>query len=242
MLLRYNLQQVSLCLIMECVYTPDLELNTVTITVSDEEAKHCKVRRLQDNEPIILVNGRGLAALAMLKITGSYNKVEAVCKDFKHNYGEIGKDITIVLGWLDHKERLEFALEKCTELGVKSFILTKSQYSSIKKPDTERLQEKLIATIKQCKRSYLPTVSVTDSLAAALSSVSSKLYIADISGQSSKTIDTKLTICIGPEGGFSDEEQNQLRSKNNSVLFNLGKTRLRAETAAITATALFALG
>ena len=62
-----------------------------------------------------------------------------------------------------------------------------------------------------------------------------KIYVADISGKplgKGKRSESYIAI-IGPEGGFTNEELDLLKSKKNTLLFSLGNKRLRAETAAI---------
>lgn len=227
--------------IMECIYSPDLTQESTIIQLSPEESKHCFVRRLKNNDAVVLLNGKGLAAKAILRLDNETKTVSALCKDFKQNYGELEKNITLLLGWLDQRDRLEFALEKCTELGVKRFILTKSQYSSPKKPDAKRLKEKLISAIKQCKRSLLPEIIVTDSVKEASGHINSHIYIADINGEKCTSNKQEICICVGSEGGFSDDEIHFLQKEHPSTSIHLGKTRLRAETATIAATTLFVL-
>jgi len=226
---------------MECIYSPDLTQESTIIQLSVSESKHCFVRRLKNNETVILLNGKGLAAKAILNLNIETKTVQAQCKDFKQNYGELEKEITVMLGWLDQRDRLEFALEKCTELGAKRFILTKSQYSSSKKPDSERLKEKLISAIKQCKRSFLPAIVITDSIKEASRLISSHIYIADVKGEKCLSDKQEMCICVGSEGGFSNDEIDFLRKEHPTTLISLGKTRLRTETAAVAATTLFGI-
>ena len=225
---------------MEAVYAENLTTEHSIIELSAAEAKHCRVRRMQSSDKVIVLNGKGLACLGLLLIDDKNNSISVQCKQFKENYGESSYNNTIMMGWLDHKERLEFAIEKCTELGVKRFILTRTQFSAPKKPDATRLQEKIIATIKQCKRYYLPQIIIKESLKQALVLMhDTHILIADGNGTTLGSPPQTSCFCIGPEGGFSMEELELLKkNKGGATLVSFGTTRLRAETAAIAASVL----
>lgn len=225
---------------MEAVFAENLTSQHSIIQLSPSEVNHCRVRRMQDRDPVIVLNGKGLACLGMIVLDEEYHTISVQCKQFKEMYGESMLHSTVLLGWLDHKERLEFALEKCTELGVKRFILSQTRFSSKKKPDIERLRDKVLSAIKQCKRSILPEILITHSLAEALHHLNdTRLIVADPQGSTDVSFPHPLCVCIGPEGGFSEEEREEMRSHMSGCSFlSLGKRRLRAETAAIATSAL----
>jgi len=225
---------------MEAVYAENLTPEHSIIELSAAEAKHCRVRRMKDSDTVIVLNGKGLASLGVLRIDDKNDTISVQCKQFKEKYGESSYDTTIMMGWLDNKERLEFAIEKCTELGIKRFILTRTQFSSQKKPDALRLQEKIIATIKQCKRALLPQIIIKNNVKEALSLLHDvHIFIADAKGTPLSSPTDNTCFCIGPEGGFSTEELELLQKNNGGATFvSLGTTRLRAETAAIAASVL----
>lgn len=225
---------------MEAVFAENLTSEHRSIQLSPAEVNHCRVRRMQDHDPVIVLNGKGLACLGMIVIDEENHSISVLCKQFKEMYGESLHHSTVLLGWLDHKDRLEFALEKCTELGAKKFILSQTKFSSKKKPDAVRLHDKVVSAMKQCKRSILPEILITYSLGEALRYLTdTHLIVADPQGSSQIAFPQHLCLCIGPEGGFSEDERVEMKNHNYGCSFlTLGKRRLRAETAAIAATAL----
>jgi 16S rRNA (uracil1498-N3)-methyltransferase len=139
--------------------------------------------------------------------------------------------------------RLDFLLEKATELGVSRFYLIKSHHANYVSNNVNRYQKILRQAIKQSQRPWLPEIFICKNLAEYI--VHSKfdelkLCAADstspaISSRfraSGNDNFTKVNVAIGPEGGFSKEEIEAL--ENDAFLsVSLGHWRLRSETAAI---------
>jgi 16S rRNA (uracil1498-N3)-methyltransferase len=143
--------------------------------------------------------------------------------------------------------RMDFMVEKCTELGARGFfpVLTGRSRGGLSPKRRERLNRIAIEALKQSQGSYLPEVHDATSLQDALSLASqSDQVLVAWEGEREMTIDKalekatqKIALWIGPEGGFTDAELSALK-RLGGVGFSLGPLRLKTETAAIASTAL----
>ncbi|MES2766474.1 MAG: RsmE family RNA methyltransferase [Bacteroidota bacterium] len=237
---------------LECLYAPELHENSTDLLLKGDEARHLKVLRKREGEHVALTNGKGIFAEAGLLKTGRDTAELQVLKTFK-NYGEPVLKIGLALGILENKDRFEFALEKCTELGIAEFFPLKSDFVQRKQISIERLQTKAIAAMKQCKRSILPQIHEPKSVVELLKNADYDVLIfADMEGESFKNVFKKFLkeenpfksalIIAGPEGGFSTKEIEILRNDKRCVRLLLGERRLRAETAAIVSVGLVSVG
>ncbi|HYF02525.1 MAG TPA: RsmE family RNA methyltransferase [Patescibacteria group bacterium] len=226
---------------LECLYTPELTENSETILLKGDEARHLKVLRKHVGDRLALTSGTGFfAEVELLQISrdSAELKIHSILKDF----GEPVLKIGLALGILENKDRLEFALEKCIELGISEFIPLRSDFAQRKIVNRERLETKAIATIKQCKRSVLPQIHEPQTVEELLKSEYYEMIIfADMEGESiknafknaEKNSFKNILVVAGPEGGFSSKELQLLRSDKRCIMLLLGERRLRAETAAI---------
>lgn len=143
-------------------------------------------------------------------------------------------------------ERSRFGLiaEKACELGVATLRPVHTARSSVDKLDGEHLRAHLIEAAEQCGRTALPALAAMITLDALLHHWPSEraLFVADETGgapmaQSFAAHPGPAALLIGPEGGFTPEERARIRVHRASVAIALGPRILRAETAAIAATA-----
>lgn len=227
---------------VECLYAPDLREDTKELTLVGEEFIHCKALRLHVSSRVILTNGQGLCAVASL---GAFDKngVKAQVIEVLKGYAEIGKKFGLALGILDNRERMEFAVEKAVELGITDFFPLACQRSQKTSVPRTRLEAKILAAVKQSRRSVLPKLhlimTVKQFLETAVSAFDT-LVIADTEGTSETPESSSVVIAVGPEGGFSPEENALLRSNPQCRLLRLAPRRLRSETAVIAACAVVA--
>ena len=116
---------------LECLYAPELTEDSTEIVLKGDEARHLKVLRKREGERLALASGNGIFAEAELLKTGRDSAELQVLKTFK-NFGEPFLKIGLALGILENKDRFEFALEKCTELGIAEFFPLKSEFAQRK--------------------------------------------------------------------------------------------------------------
>jgi 16S rRNA (uracil1498-N3)-methyltransferase len=139
---------------------------------------------------------------------------------------------------------IDWLVEKATELGVARLQPVLTARTVVDKVKDERLQAAIVEAAEQCERTALPELLEPVKLAARLQSWPSEraLLFADETGGTpmlDAVVPGPAALLIGPEGGFTDEERAGIRALPQARPVALGPRILRAETAAIAATALW---
>lgn len=237
---------------MELFYNPELRESTIEWSLKDQEARHLvKVLRKQPGDEIFATNGSGLLVRSTIL---SSRKSEVQLKVIDCKWEELAKPtINVSLGILHHADRLEFAVEKAVELGATQIYLVRTQFVQLKgKLRLERLEKKAIAAIKQSNRLYIPHIVEINfkQWLQILKQNHDHLILFGHEIPVEGTVRAKISnllhsnssdvrhieLFIGPEGGISEEEVASLLTIGAKPV-QLGKHRLRAETASIAAIA-----
>lgn len=144
------------------------------------------------------------------------------------------------------KARTDFIVEKATELGAARIIPVQTRHTNAERIRQDRLQAHALEAAEQCGATFVPEVCDLTSLDKFLASLSPdrKLLWCDeaMVGQAPALPGTKgekWAILIGPEGGFSVDEQQRLRALPQIHPTALGPRILRADTAAVAALTLW---
>ena len=136
-------------------------------------------------------------------------------------------------------DRWEWVLEKATELGVRTIVPVQSQRTVVTVPTNkvdrklERWRRILASAARQSKRSYTPDLLAPLDFSASLDGRDEDCKLYGHPGKYAKTAETRpesVAIWIGPEGGFTDDELEQLETAGAKPL-GLGPRVLRSETA-----------
>ncbi len=147
--------------------------------------------------------------------------------------------------------RLDWLVEKCTELGVSRLVLTRFEHSVVHPGPQHiaRLRRTTIEACKQCGRAWLPVIDGGIALADALARVSgSTLLVAHPDADAAplgpwiaahQAQPGNLAVVIGPEGGLSSAELAALQSAGGQLV-RLAQHTLRIETAALAVAAVWA--
>ena len=157
----------------------------------------------------------------------------------------------VLLQALPEKERMEWIIQKTTELGISTLIPFKSAKSisleerEAKQKKAHRWQEIAVKAVRQSRRARVPRVEAYRSFNKALKACegdSLKILLWEKTGESLKQVlkqhaARKIYAMVGPEGGFTEEEAAQAGDAG-FVPVKLGQRILRTETAAITLVAL----
>ncbi len=178
----------------------------------------------------------GLPEVSVFKITGTDKKklqAEFVEKYLENNEPSI--KLTLIQPLLK-AEKLEYVLQKVTELGVSSICLYQAERSPVKILEQEkkliRWQKIIEAAVCQSRRSFLPKIEFYNGLALLLPKVKVPLYYAAPAAAAKFSLAVnELAAVIGPESGFSEKESALLAKSGQA--FSLGKTTLRTETASV---------
>lgn len=223
---------------MECLFLDYLEKNLTYLEINSDERKHLKALRIKENEEIMVSNGKGLMARTKLKFRNNWEPYLEILNYFEE-FGEINYNISILVCNLLYRDRLEFIVEKATELGATEVYIAFCQYSQTSKVDIKRLEKKAISALKQSKRSRLLKISLINSKSEIDSLISGfqNVILLDENGDKplSKYILGDSLILVGPEGGFHQNEITSFEQIPKLIKWYLGKRRLRTETAAIKA-------
>jgi 16S rRNA (uracil1498-N3)-methyltransferase len=224
---------------MECLYVPQLEAGQVFCSVeAPEELRHVRALRLRQGERIALTNGCGVLVEAVFE---GYDRRQqrAHFRIIAPLPGtEPSVPIGLVLSLLHERERLEFAVEKAVELGVRDIVLVVTRYTQLRSVRLERLQAKVVAAVKQAHRAWLPRLRGPMELHECCRIVFPEYpqrIVADVSGDLATPLSlAPVLVAVGPEGGWSPEEL-ELLQQHGAVIWTLGPQRLRSETAAVVA-------
>ncbi len=142
------------------------------------------------------------------------------------------------------KQRTDFLVEKCTELGVRKFLPIVSQNTQTKRISIERLKKQTVEAVEQCGGNFVPEFQSLDTFQNVLDHFpcNRKIIFCDetleyqnIQNVLRTTDFGRVGIFVGPEGGFSLNERRMVEKNSEAVRVSLGKRILRAETAAVSA-------
>ena len=225
---------------MQLFYDP--ELTSGPHVLREEEAAHAfRVLRKQVGDTIDLVDGKG--GWYRAKVT-SINKRQCLI-DARLVNREVARadyEATLLVAPTKNIDRLEWVLEKATEIGVDRIIPFVSEHSERKKIRIDRLERILESAMKQSLRAWLPRLEELQSFTEALTNGASSgqnflAYLGDDDTpllHHTASAGGSITVAIGPEGGFSPSEAEAAKAAHYQWV-SLGPNRLRTETAAITA-------
>ena len=138
------------------------------------------------------------------------------------------------------KDRFDWIAEKSCELGIGRFVPILTNRCVADKLKEDRLRSQMIEAAEQCERTALPQIAPLVKLDALLKSWPAErtLYFCDERGGAPFGGAIKsgpAAILIGPEGGFTEQENAMIRAHTSTVAVSLGPRILRAETAAVAA-------
>ncbi len=214
---------------------------SVTLELDARVAQHVRVLRLREGEAITLFNGTGGEVPATL--TRIDKRVVEVTTGEHHNIEcESATRITLYAALIAN-DRMDWMIQKATELGVDAIHPVYSERSQRIPGDVSKRAEHwrgvVIAACEQCGRNRLPVVHAPVALSDAFATTqgaNNVLLDAD-GGARSGAANRTVNVFVGPEGGYSPNELTLLRAHCDTKL-RIGRTVLRAETAAIAALAV----
>mmetsp|Transcript_40897 Transcript_40897/g.63844 ORF Transcript_40897/g.63844 Transcript_40897/m.63844 type:complete len:179 (-) Transcript_40897:19-555(-) len=148
----------------------------------------------------------------------------------------------------------ETIVQKATELGASKIVPLSTQRTVVKAIKTERLRNIMVEAAEQCERLTCPVLEEEEAKVVDIvgkwpedrmlilcdeTAVSSTRETVLNNMYTQSAADKKAGILIGPEGGWTSEELDLIRSVPNAVSLSLGPRILRAETAAIAALSIY---
>ncbi|WP_166336085.1 16S rRNA (uracil(1498)-N(3))-methyltransferase [Sphingobacterium chungjuense] len=228
-------------------YTPDVQHTHTEYLLSEEESKHAiRVLRLQIGSTVHLVNGAG--DLLQAEIIDAHPKRTALrILSYEREFQKRNYFLHIAIAPTKNIDRLEWFIEKATEIGVDEITPIICEHSERKEVKVDRLTKVAVAAMKQSLKAYLPQINPAISFAhfmeqqrAASATVHKAIaHCVDMEKAYLNTIfpsQSAYLILIGPEGDFSEKEIASAMTDGFQMM-SLGESRLRTETAALMATA-----
>jgi len=227
------------CREMHTFYTPDIHGKIHRL--EKQESQHCiNVLRLQEDDKIILVDGKGGYYKAKIKIPDQHKCTIEIISS-KHEFGKKNFRLHIAIAPTKSISRFEWFLEKATEIGIDEITPLLCNRSERKTIRSERLDKVIVSAMKQSVKAYKPKLNRITKFSEFISiKHSSTKFIAWCDKKSNPELQELATkgddtlILIGPEGDFSPKETEQA-IKNGFHSIQLGTSRLRTETAGMVA-------
>jgi len=203
------------------------------ILLHDDEAKHCaRVMRHKPGDKVYCTDGKGTVYTTQFIEAGTHTVTLSLQK--KETSPNRFQGITAVVPVLKSPDRMEYALEKCTELGVTRYLMYTADHSVAKGMKKERWEKIVLAAMKQSLQVYLPVISTAGKLKDVLRMARDEGAVSVYFHQHAEvalkeySIHTPHYLIFGPEGGFSE---NELSLLDECTGIRLTTNRLRAETA-----------
>ena len=220
-------------------YAPDIAINPI---LPESDSQHCvRVLRMKEGDTLEVIDGKGHRyTCRLIEAHAKRAHVEIIEKqDVPLSWQN---NITIAVAPTKHLDRMEWMVEKLTEIGVNRIIPLLCRYSERKELKNDRLEKIAISAMKQSLKTVLPIIDVMTPIKDV---ITKQMYDQRFIAYCDTSIPRKLLsaeyrankdtlILIGPEGDFSTEEIN-LALNSGYKPISLGDNRLRTETAAVVA-------
>ena len=236
---------------MELFYSRDIEGGICRL--DQDESGHCvKVLRHRSGDEISVIDGQG--TLYRCRITvDSHKGVEAMVLDSTPQWGSHPYRLHMAVCPTKNNDRFEWFAEKACEIGFDELSPVIGEHSERRVLKTQRVEKILVSASKQSLKASVPAINEPISVkefikANAAGEGDSTLrliaYCFDNENVPRRSIKqvldafegTDIIVMIGPEGDFSREEA-ELALASGFIPVHLGASRLRTETAAVTAVA-----
>jgi 16S rRNA (uracil1498-N3)-methyltransferase len=229
-------------------YAPPNAFKDQTVTLPADEVRHLRdVLRLRAGDEVFVFNGRGqefrctvanvTREAAELDITGEVEPAKP------ESQLQLNLGVALLKG-----EKFDLVVQKATELGVNQITPLITRYADIHLRDeadaakrVTRWQRIALEAAKQSGRALVPEVKAPESFNSLVGATKGfHVLFSERDGTGWENLEgqhSRVTALIGSEGGWSDEEIENARARDFHIV-TLGGRILRAETAAITVTAL----
>ena len=223
--------------LMNCYYHQNIPVPPACITLDEGESLHAATsRRQQSGDEVTVIDGKGCRASGSIdSVSRSAVRVQIhACSQIEKQ----GPDL-ILASALPKGERLKTMLSMIAQLGVVAFVPLDCKRSTVK-PDTVNVTRWQRIFREACKQSHNPYFPRIEQCAQPIQCVQKlrkgdmAVWVADPSGGGipPTTGSIPVGICIGPEGGFTEDEKEGMITLGGR-LFSLGSNMLRIETAAV---------
>jgi len=203
------------------------------------------VLRLGAGAPVLLFNGRDGEFSSSLDT--SSRKAASLVVGARTRAQEAPPDVDYLFAPLKHA-RLDYMAQKAVEMGARSLRPVITRHTQVTRVNLERLRANAIEACEQCGIIWVPEIPPVEPLGEALKGWPAErlLVFCDEEAEQASPLDALagapkeggVSLLIGPEGGFGDDERAAILSAPRVVRLSLGPRILRADTAAVAALTL----
>ncbi|SNR15206.1 16S rRNA (uracil(1498)-N(3))-methyltransferase [Tenacibaculum jejuense] len=226
---------------MQLFFNPEITEETTEIIFNKEESRHIvKVLRKESGDEVVITNGKGIVFTAIITIP-SDKKCVAKITTTEKKPKEWNYHLHVAIAPTKNMDRLEWFVEKATEIGIDEITPIICHNSERKVVKIDRLHKIMLAAMKQSLKfnavKINPVIKFSEFIDQEFSGNKFIAHCHDSEKKSLKNIDkfsSEILILIGPEGDFSEQEV-ALANTSTFTPISLGNSRLRTETAALTA-------
>lgn len=225
-------------------YIPGSFAEGSVVEPAEETGKHMvQVLRMREGDPCIATDGLGTLADASI-LTTSKRSCTLLLKGVRHQPAA-PHHITLAISLLKNASRFEWLVEKASETGINAIVPLLCMRTEKERFRLDRAQALAISAMQQSQQSWLTEVKEPMELASLTSTATaSHKFIAHCMENARKPLVSIIDqqfgssiILIGPEGDFTPDEVKMAMAAGYEPV-TLGATRLRTETAGITAAIL----
>ncbi len=229
-------------------YVPDAAKQT---ELPDDEAVHAvRVLRMQAGDEMMLMDGQGFFYRAAVTLTTQkrcrYEVIEALPQE--HQWQGC---IHLAIAPTKLMDRIEWMAEKVTEVGLDKLSFLDCAFSERKTLKLPRIEKIVVSALKQSRKAYMPVLSeMTPYKSFIQQHTAGRRYIAHCYDEVPRVnlfdelrtakVDEETLVMIGPEGDFSIDEV-RMAVDAGFISVDLGKSRLRTETAGLSAVMMMQL-
>jgi 16S rRNA (uracil1498-N3)-methyltransferase len=223
------------------LFVPSAQISSGCVRIGGAELKHLRTLRLAPGATLVVFDERGEEHEVRLERLGSRvaeARILATHRPARESSLELTLAAALVKG-----ARIDFVIEKATELGVARIVPLLTRYAVARGAPLERWRRIALAAAKQSGRTRVPTVDAPVALSALVRAPRAGLGVLVWEGEQARRLSeippaaNAVTLVTGPEGGFTTEEVDEARVCG-FLTVSLGPRILRAETAALVAVAL----
>jgi len=217
------------------------EVNGDRLVLGEEETAHCvRVLRHREGDPVDVIDGRGTMFHCRLVETGKKAVLEVL--ERVEGWGSHPYRLTLAVCPTKNNERFEWFIEKAVEIGVDTIVPVIGDRSERKVYKTDRARRIAVSAAKQSLKGAVPEILEPVTVGEFIRTCSSpcRLIAYCFDGdkvsikQALEGAEGPFAVLIGPEGDFSPEEVESALALGWRPV-HLGSSRLRTETAAVTA-------
>ncbi len=219
-------------------YCPDIRTNP---EMPETESQHCaRVLRMKEGATLFITDGKGYFYRAQLLQANPKSCIVAIEEELPQPK-EWNFDLHIAFAPTKKLDRIEWFVEKSTEIGIDRFSPLNCRFSERRNIKTTRIEKIMVSAMKQSQKCRLPQFDEMVKFDEFIKQpFDGQKFIAHCYNSPKQALteickkNTNTLILIGPEGDFSEEEVAKSVEQGFTPI-SLGNSRLRTETAALVA-------